>query len=107
HPVLAAVGRTEEQALAEGIEVGVGLADLSGSMQAVILGDPRGALKLVVDREFGEILGAHMVGARAEEVIAQVVVAMEAELDYRDLTKGRQIHPSMGELLAEAAAAVE
>src|SRR5207302_1062775 len=56
HPELAAVGLTEEQARARGIEAAVGFGELATSLRAVTLGEDRGALKLVVDPEFGEIL---------------------------------------------------
>lgn len=105
-PELAAVGLTEAQALASGLDVAVGFADLAGSARAIALGDPRGGLKLVADVEFGEILGAHMVGVGAVETIAQVVAAMEAEVHYRDLAKPYHLHPSMAELVTEAARAI-
>ena len=107
YPPLAAVGYTEEEAAARGVDVGVGYGDLAGNLKALTLGEPRGALKLVVDRSFGEILGAHMVGEHAEEVIAQLVLAMEAELDYRDLARAAHLHPSLAELVTEAARSVQ
>jgi dihydrolipoamide dehydrogenase len=60
----------------------------------------------VVDPEFGEILGAHMVGVGASEVIAQVAVAMELEADYRDLARVAHVHPSLAELVTDAAASI-
>jgi dihydrolipoamide dehydrogenase len=77
-PPLAAMGLTAEQATAAGQRVATPTADLALSARAAILGDPRGALKLVVDQDTQEILGAHMVGLESTEVIAQVVLAMEA-----------------------------
>ncbi len=59
-----------------------------------------------MDAEFGEILGAHMVGAGAGETIAQVVAAIEAEADYRDLARVHHLHPTMAELVTSAAAAI-
>jgi dihydrolipoamide dehydrogenase len=73
----------------------------------VTLGEDRGALKLVVDPEFGEILGAHMVGAGAVEVIAQLAAAMELEADFRDLARVHHLHPSLAELVTDAIAAIE
>jgi dihydrolipoamide dehydrogenase len=106
HPELAAVGLSEEQARARGIEPAVGFGELATSLRAITLGEDRGALKLVVDPEFGEILGAHMVGVGATEVIAQVAAAIELEADYRDLSRVQHLHPSLAEIVTDAVAAV-
>lgn len=106
HPELAAVGLTEAEAAARGIEVAVGFADLATSARAITLHRTAGALKLVVDPEFGEILGAHMVGVGAGEVIAQVAVAMQLEADYRDLARVAHVHPTLAELVTDAAASI-
>jgi dihydrolipoamide dehydrogenase len=106
HPELAAVGLTETEAAARGIEVAVGFADLATSARAITLHRTAGALKLVVDPEFGEILGAHMVGVGASEVIAQVAVAMQLEADYRDLVRVAHVHPTLAELVTDAAASI-
>jgi dihydrolipoamide dehydrogenase len=79
---------------------------LSTSLRGITLGEDQGALKLVVDPEFGEILGAHMVGVGASEVIAQVAAAMELEGDYRDLARVHHLHPSLAELVTEAIASI-
>jgi pyruvate/2-oxoglutarate dehydrogenase complex dihydrolipoamide dehydrogenase (E3) component len=97
-PPLAAVGLTAEQATATGRRVATPTADLSLSARAAILGEPRGALKLVVDQDTQEILGAHMVGPESSEVIAQVVLAMEAGIGYRQLLRPHHLHPSMAEV---------
>jgi len=106
HPELAAVGLTEAEAAARGLEAAVGFADLAASPRALTLDRAAGALKLVVDPELGEILGAHMVGVGASEVIALVAVAMELEADYRDLARVAHVHPSLAELVSDAAASV-
>jgi dihydrolipoamide dehydrogenase len=106
HPELAAVGWTEEEAAARGIEAVAGFGELSTNLRGITLGADEGALKLVVDTEFGEILGAHMVGAGAGEVIAQVAAAMELEADYRDLARVHHLHPSLAELVTEAIASL-
>jgi dihydrolipoamide dehydrogenase len=106
HPELAAVGLTEAEAAARGLEAAVGFADLAASPRALTLDRAAGALKLVVDPEFGEILGAHMVGVGASEVIAQVALAMELEADYRDLARVAHVHPTLAELVADAAASI-
>jgi dihydrolipoamide dehydrogenase len=102
HPELAAVGMTEGQAAARGIQVAVAFGELSTSLRGITLGEDQGALKLVVDTEFGEILGAHMVGPDATEVVAQVAAAIELEADYRDLARVAHLHPSLAELVTDA-----
>jgi dihydrolipoamide dehydrogenase len=106
HPELAAVGLTEQEAAARGLQVAVGFADLASNPRAVTLDQAAGALKLVVDTEFGEILGAHMIGVGASEVIAQVALAMHLEADYRDLARVAHVHPTLAELVSDAAAAI-
>lgn len=106
NPELAAVGYTEAEAAARGLEVAVGFADLVASPRALTLDRAAGALKLVVEPELGEILGAHMVGAGASEVIAQVALAMELEADYRDLARVAHVHPTLAELVSDAAASI-
>jgi pyruvate/2-oxoglutarate dehydrogenase complex dihydrolipoamide dehydrogenase (E3) component len=106
HPELAAVGLTEAEAGARGLSAAVGYGELATSLRGITLGEDEGALKLVVDPEYGEILGAHMVGVGAVEVIAQVVAAMELEADYRDLARVSHLHPSLAELVTEAIASI-
>ena len=106
HPELAAVGLTEAQATARGGQVAVGIEELATSLGAVTRGEDLGALKLVVDPEFGEILGGHMIGQGATEVIAQVAAAMELEADYRDLEPVQHLHSSLAELVTDAIAAL-
>jgi len=106
HPELAAVGLTEAEAGARGLAVAVGYGELATSLRGITLGEDQGALKLVVDTEYGEILGGHMVGAGAVEVIAQVAAAMELEADYRDLARVSHLHPSLAELVTEAIASI-
>jgi dihydrolipoamide dehydrogenase len=97
---------TEAEAAARGMEAAVGFGELSTSLRGITLGEDQGALKLVVDTEFGEILGAHMVGVGATEVIAQVAAAMELEADYRDLARVQHLHPSLAELVTDAIASI-
>lgn len=106
HPELAAVGMTETEAADAGIEAAVGYGELGTSLRAITLGEDQGALKLVVDPEFGEILGAHMVGVGAIEVIAQVTAAIQLEADYHDLARVQHLHPSLGELVTDAIATI-
>jgi dihydrolipoamide dehydrogenase len=97
---------TEAEATANGIEVALGFGELNTNLRGITLGEDQGAFKLVVDSEFGEILGAHMVGVGAVEVIAQVTAAMELEADYRDLGRVQHLHPSLGEIVTDAIASI-
>jgi dihydrolipoamide dehydrogenase len=106
HPELAAVGMTEQEAAAKGIDAAVGFGELSTSLRGITLGEDQGALKLVVDTEYGEILGAHMVGVGATEVIAQMAAAIELEAGYRDLARVQHLHPSLAELVTDAIASI-
>lgn len=106
HPELAAVGLTESQAAARGGQVAVGIGELATSLRGMTQLEDQGALKLVVDPEFGEILGGHMVGGGATEVIAQIAAAMELEADYRELGRVQHLHPSLAELVTEAVASM-
>jgi len=106
HPELAAVGLTEAQATARGGQVAIGISELAMSPRGMTLGEDQGALKLVVDPEFGEILGGHMLGPGATEVIAQVATAIELEADYRELERVQHVHPSLAELVTEAIASI-
>lgn len=106
HPELAAVGLTEARAAAGGSQVAVGVGEMVTSLRGITRGEARGALKLVVDPEFGEILGGHMIGAGATEVIAQVAAAMELEADYHELGRVQHLHPSLAELVTDAIASI-
>lgn len=106
HPELAAVGLTEAQATARGGQVAIGIGELATSLRGMTLGEDQGALKLVVDPEFGEILGGHMLGPGASEVIAQVAAGIELEADYRELGRVQHVHPSLAELVTEAVASI-
>jgi pyruvate/2-oxoglutarate dehydrogenase complex dihydrolipoamide dehydrogenase (E3) component len=81
------------------------MCELSLSPRAIAVSDPRGALKLVVGENSGEILGGHMAGPDATAVIAQVVLAMETEVDFERLRLIFDVHPFMSEAIAQSLAA--
>jgi dihydrolipoamide dehydrogenase len=106
HPEYAAVGLTDESARggrAAGREVRVGLADFSANARAAALGQQEGAVKLVADARTGEILGVHILGPQASELIGQAVLAMRLEATVYDLAATVHWHPSLSEALTEAA----
>ena len=84
-------------------QVRVGLADLSANARAAALGQPEGVVKLVADARTGEILGVHILGPQASELIGQAVLAMRLEATVYDLAATVHWHPSLSEALTEAA----
>jgi dihydrolipoamide dehydrogenase len=103
HPEYAAVGLSDQEARAAGHEVRVGLADLSANARAAALGQQEGVVKLVADARTGEILGVHILGPQASELIGQAVLAMRLEATVYDLAAAVHWHPSLSEALTEAA----
>jgi len=103
HPEYAAVGLSDQEARAAGREVRVGLADLSANARAAALGQQEGVVKLVSDAATGEILGVHILGPQASELIGQAVLAMRLEATVYDLAATVHWHPSLSEALTEAA----
>lgn len=102
-PGVAWVGTSEEAAAANGWDVVVSLVELSTSARSVVLGGREGALKLVAEREFGQVLGVQVVGADAAEIAAVAALAIQAELTVDDLAASVHWHPSAAESLADAA----
>lgn len=102
-PEIGWIGRTEEQARAEGYDVRCGVFDLSYGARALTLGARQGLVKVVAERELGEVLGVHVVGPGASEMLAVAASVMQAETTIHDLASMVFWHPSMAEGLAEAA----
>jgi dihydrolipoamide dehydrogenase len=102
-PGVAWVGLSEEAATADGWDVTVSFVDLTTSARSVVLGGREGVLKLVADRELGQVLGVQMVGSEAAEIAAVAALAIQAELTVDDLAASVHWHPSAAESLADAA----
>jgi dihydrolipoamide dehydrogenase len=107
HPQVASVGLTEAAAKEAGHEVKVGKLKLGGVGGATVYDDKDGQVKLVVDSKYGEILGAHIVGNRACDMIAELVATMALEGGYQELARIVHPHPTISEAVPEAARAVE
>ena len=105
-PQVASVGLTETQA-AEGREIQVFRMPYRSSGKAVAVGQTDGMVKLIADAKYGEILGAHIIGADATELIAEICTARTLESTTRELHKTIHAHPTLSELVMEAAAGVE
>jgi dihydrolipoamide dehydrogenase len=107
HPQVASVGMTEEQAKQAGRQVKVGKFKLGGAGASVVYDDRAGLVKIVGDPEYGEILGAHIVGNIACDMISEIVNVMALEGGYPELERIIHPHPTMSEAVLDGARAVD
>ncbi|MBK7712244.1 MAG: dihydrolipoyl dehydrogenase [Bacteroidales bacterium] len=105
NPEIASVGMTESAAREAGFEIRVGKFPFTASGKASAAGAKDGFIKLIFDSKYGELLGAHMIGANVTEMIAEIVVARKLETTAHELIKSVHPHPTMSEAIMEAAAA--
>lgn len=106
-PELASVGMTEAQCCAENIEYTVGRFPMAANGKALIINGGEGLVKIIAGKEFGEVLGVHIAGAHASDMIAEAALAIEAELTLDELIAAIHPHPSVTEAVREAALAAE
>jgi dihydrolipoyl dehydrogenase len=106
-PQVASVGVTEAQAKEAGHDVRVGRFKLGGVGAAAVYDDRDGLVKIVADSEYGEILGAHVVGNRACDMISELVDTMALEGGYQELARIVHPHPTISEAVLDAARAVD
>ncbi len=106
-PQVASVGVSEAQAREAGHDVVVGKVPYLAAGKAVASGHTEGFVKLVADRKYGEILGGQIVGAEATELIAEIAMCMTLESTTRELADACHAHPTLSELVKEAALAAE
>lgn len=104
-PEVASVGMTEKQAKDAGLELKIGKFPFSASGKAKAAGASDGFVKLIFDAKYGELLGAHMIGANVTEMIAECVIARKLETTGHEIIKAVHPHPTMSEAIMEAAAA--
>ncbi len=105
YPEIASVGYTEKQAKEAGYELKVGKFPFSASGKASASGAKDGFVKLIFDAQYGELLGAHLIGANVTEMIASVVAMRKLETTGHEIIKTVHPHPTMSEAIMEAAAA--
>jgi dihydrolipoamide dehydrogenase len=105
NPEVASVGLTEKAAVDAGYKIRVGKFPFTASGKASASGARDGFVKLIFDDAFGELLGAHMIGANVTEMIAEIVVARKLETTAHEIIKSVHPHPTMSEAIMEAAAA--
>ncbi len=106
-PEIAWVGKTEQQLKAEGVEYKAGSFPFLANGRARALGDTNGMVKMLADAKTDEILGVHIIGPMASELIAEAVVAMEFRASSEDIARICHAHPSLSEATKEAALAVD
>lgn len=104
-PEVASVGMTEAKAKEAGMDIKVGKFPFSASGKASAAGHKDGFVKLIFDAKYGELLGAHMIGANVTEMIAEIVAIRKLETTGEELIKTVHPHPTMSEAVMEAAAA--
>jgi dihydrolipoamide dehydrogenase len=106
-PQIGSVGLTEAQAREKGIEIKVGKFPFAGNSKATIVDSHDGFVKIVADAKYGEILGVHIIGPSATELISEAVVAMDLEATVDELMYTVHAHPTLSEAMLDAYGAVE
>jgi dihydrolipoamide dehydrogenase len=104
-PEIASVGYTEQAAKDAGYELLIGKFPFTASGKAKAAGAPEGFVKVIYDKKYGELLGAHLIGANVTEIIAELVVARKLETTGHEILKAIHPHPTMSEAVMEATAA--
>ena len=105
-PEVGTVGLSEKAARAKGHDVQVGTFPFAPMAKANIVGEPHGFIKIVADKQYGEILGIHILGPKATELVASSVALMGGEFTVDELIQTMYPHPTLNEVFPEAARAV-
>lgn len=103
NPQVASIGLTESQAIERGHDVKIGRFPLSASGKALGMGEKDGIVKLVVDSEIGDIIGAHMIGPEVTELLGELAMAKLLESTNKEIGWLVHPHPTISEVLKEAA----
>ena len=107
HPEIASAGKTEEQLKEDGIPYKVGKFPYMANGRARAMNEVEGFVKILAHEKTDRVLGVHMIGAEAGTMIAEVVLAMEAGLSSEDIARTCHAHPTLNEIVKEAALAVD
>ena len=107
HPEIGSVGLTETKAREAGYNVKVGKFPFTANSKASIVGSHDGFIKVVADKKYGEILGVHIIGPQATELIAEAVTALELEATVEDMMFTIHAHPTLSEGMLDAFGSVE
>jgi dihydrolipoamide dehydrogenase len=103
-PQVASIGLTEQKAREKGYELKIGKFPFSASGKGRAIGETEGLVKLVFDAKYGELLGAHILGSEATEMIAELGIAKNLEATYEEILQTVHAHPTLSEAVMEAAA---
>ncbi len=106
-PEAASVGKTEEQLKAEGVQYKAGKFPFSANGRARAMAETEGFVKILADAKTDRVLGAHIVGADAGTMIAELVLAIEFGASSEDIARTSHAHPTLNEAIKEAALGVE
>ena len=106
-PQVASIGMSEEKAIEAGYELKIGRFPYSASGKARAIGAREGMVKLIFDKKYGELLGAHIIGTEATELIAELGLAKALEATPVELAKTMHAHPTLSEMIMEAAGDAE
>jgi dihydrolipoamide dehydrogenase len=107
HPQVASFGYTEAQAREKGYDLKVGRFNFQANGKALGLGDYAGWVKIITDSKYGEILGAHLIGPDVSELLPELTLAQRMELTANEIARNVHAHPTLSEVLMEAAEGVE
>lgn len=102
-PEVGAVGYSEEEAIEAGFDVGTSIFPLSANGKAMAEGDTTGFVKIVHDKKYGEVIGVHIVASHATDMISEAAITMELEGTVHDVAKTVHPHPTLSEIVMEAA----
>jgi dihydrolipoamide dehydrogenase len=103
HPEVASIGLTEDQCKERKLEYVVGRFNMSANGRARASNETEGFVKIIRDKKYGEILGAHIVASHASEMIHELAVARENEYTVEEVELAVHAHPTLSEAVAEAA----
>jgi dihydrolipoamide dehydrogenase len=106
-PEVAAIGITEQEAQERGIAVNIGKFPFSPNGRAMAMGESEGFVKLIADQKTDRLLGAHLVGPSASELVAELAMAFEYSASAEDVARSVHAHPTLAEVIKEAALAVD
>ena len=107
HPEIAMVGQTEEQLKEAGVKYRKGVCPFGANGRARAIGEVDGKIKVIADAETDRIIGVHAIGARAGDLIAEAAIAMNFGASSEDLARCCHAHPTLSEIMQEAAMAVD